>query len=387
MELDVRLATGSDAEAQARDELRTILANHDLKPWTFTTDVVVEEGTQPRSHPVLTLSTANRGSIQLASYVHEQMHWFCTTRREAVEALCAGELRRRYPTVPVGAPDGAPDERSTYLHLIVCWLELDALRRLIGTDAGDEVVRHFASAGVYRWVYDKVQEDFDSLGQIFRDNQVAIDPLRGEPDFTQRTAADWEDAYHLPLQPWDIGRPHAAVSRLLAADALTGHVLDAGCGTGEDAFAIAERGIQTCGIDVAPTAIERAKVKACERGLSVRLVAGDLTTFGHLGPTFNSVLDIGLFHSLGNDLRRQYVQTLSSLTLPGGIVYLLCFSEFVPGAGGPRRFSKADIRAEFGADWRIIQIAPERYETRFETVGVAAWLARIERLGEETKQQ
>src|SRR3990170_703591 len=117
MELDVRLATGSQSEARARDELRSTLVHYDVEPWTFTTDVVIRDAGTPRSHPVLTLSTVNAGTMQLASYLHEQMHWFCTTRQDKVNLLCAGELRERYPDVPVGPPNGARDRESTYLHL------------------------------------------------------------------------------------------------------------------------------------------------------------------------------------------------------------------------------------------------------------------------------
>jgi 2-polyprenyl-3-methyl-5-hydroxy-6-metoxy-1,4-benzoquinol methylase len=43
-------------------------------------------------------------------------------------------------------------------------------------------------------------------------------------------------------------------------------VLDSGCGTGEHALMLAERGFEVLGLDIAPTAIERARDKARERG-------------------------------------------------------------------------------------------------------------------------
>ena len=56
----------------------------------------------------------------LCEYLHEPMHWY--TERLG----CAGpaspliaELKRRYPAAPVGFPEGANDEYSTYLHLLV----------------------------------------------------------------------------------------------------------------------------------------------------------------------------------------------------------------------------------------------------------------------------
>src|SRR5690606_10235858 len=197
-----------------------------------------------------------------------------------------------------------------------------------------------------------------------------------------RAPEAWEEAYHKDIQPWDLSRPHGAISRLLEAGAFEGYILDAGCGTAEDALAIAAPGHRVCGIDIAPTAIKRAQAKAAQRDVSVQLVIGDVLKIGGSAPVFDRIVDVGMFHILNDDRRRQYVEALTAVTVPGGVLYLLCFSEFVPGAGGPRRTSKADVRAAFSAaaGWRVEGIAPERYETRFENIGVPAWLAKIERI-------
>ena len=46
---------------------------------------------------------------------------------------------------------------------------------------------------------------------------------------------------------WEIGRPQRAL--LDVADRITGSVLDAGCGTGENALFLASRGQRVTGID------------------------------------------------------------------------------------------------------------------------------------------
>lgn len=47
--------------------------------------------------------------------------------------------------------------------------------------------------------------------------------------------------------PWDIGKPQTAFVQ--AADQITGSILDAGCGTGENALFFAGRGQRVTGID------------------------------------------------------------------------------------------------------------------------------------------
>src|SRR5262245_66266085 len=106
--------------------------------------------------------------------------------------------------------------------------------------------------------------------------------------------------------PWDIGRPQAPFAAV--ADRVTSPVLDAGCGTGEHALFFAARGHQVTGIDFVEEAIRRARRKADERGLAVRLLVKDATTLGDWGERFASVIDCGLFHVFSDDDRRRYVQ-------------------------------------------------------------------------------
>jgi SAM-dependent methyltransferase len=73
--------------------------------------------------------------------------------------------------------------------------------------------------------------------------------------------------------PWDIGRPQQAF--LGVADRTTGPVLDAGCGTGDNALFFARRGHKVTGIDFLEGPIRRAKRKAAQRGLSVTFLVMD----------------------------------------------------------------------------------------------------------------
>ncbi|HEY9246113.1 MAG TPA: methyltransferase domain-containing protein [Candidatus Methanoperedens sp.] len=69
------------------------------------------------------------------------------------------------------------------------------------------------------------------------------------------------------IPPWDIGRPQKEFVRLAEDGEISGRVLDAGCGTGENALYIASLGYEVWGIDAVPSAIKKAKDKAKERGL------------------------------------------------------------------------------------------------------------------------
>ena len=78
--------------------------------------------------------------------------------------------------------------------------------------------------------------------------------------------------------PWDIGRPQPAFVRLFQDGEIKhGHILDVGCGTGENALFLAENGCDVSGVDIAHRAIGIAKQKAAKRNLNeiaLRMDAG-----------------------------------------------------------------------------------------------------------------
>ena len=74
----------------------------------------------------------------------------------------------------------------------------------------------------------------------------------------------------------DIGKPQKPF--IDVADRITGSVLDAGCGTGDNALFFASRGHKVTGIDFLEEPIQRAKRKATERGLSVTFLVKDALT-------------------------------------------------------------------------------------------------------------
>ena len=176
-------------------------------------------------------------------------------------------------------------------------------------------------------------------------------PERPPTSHEQRAGASWDASYRGGPAPWDIDRPQPAIARLAEAGAFTGAVLDAGCGTGEHALLLAARGLPVLGIDVAPTAIARAREKAAARGLDVEFQVGDAL---HLSGAFDTVLDCGLFHTFDADERRAYVASLAAVTR--GRLFVLCFGE----ADVPHPVTEAELRAAFTDGWHIAVARPRR---------------------------
>ncbi len=170
--------------------------------------------------------------------------------------------------------------------------------------------------------------------------------------------------------------------RLASAGVFAGAVLDAGCGTGENALHLAAHGIHVLGVDVAGSAVSIARESATARGVEADFIVGDALHLDCLGRVFDTVLDCALFHAFDNDERRDYVVSLASVTSPGGHLYLLCFSDTDRQTAGPHPVSREELIAAFtrGSGWSIASISPEGLRTRFAPEGAPAWLAKIERI-------
>jgi SAM-dependent methyltransferase len=196
-----------------------------------------------------------------------------------------------------------------------------------------------------------------------------------DPDHPEWNASYTSDA----PPPWDIGRPQPAFVRLADDGRLTGRLLDAGCGSGENALLAASRGADVTGVDIAPAAIALARAKASERGLTARFEVADARDLGHLSLTAETLIDSGVFHVFGDDDRARYVASLAAVLRPGGACYLMCFSDRQPGTWGPRRVRADELRAAFADGWTVQSITADTFDINpvNGATRADAWLATI----------
>ena len=198
------------------------------------------------------------------------------------------------------------------------------------------------------------------------------------------TTPSWDASYTASTAaPWDIGRPQPAFVRLAEKGLLSGRLLDAGCGTGEQTLLAASHGADAMGVDVSVRAIEQARGKAAERGLNARFDVADVLHLADLGLMFDVVIDSGVFHVFDDQDRARYVASLASALCDGGYCHLICFSDQQPGIVGPRRVRQDELRAAFGDGWRILGIEAATFELNESGLRISsaqAWLAAIQRV-------
>lgn len=164
--------------------------------------------------------------------------------------------------------------------------------------------------------------------------------------------------------PWDIGQAQPRLMELEALGGFTGEVLDIGCGLGDNAIYLASRGHSVTALDGSPAAIEKARSRAAQAGVSVNFDVADATNLTGYDGRFDTVVDSALYHCLDEADRPAYVSGLYRATRPGARWHLYCFSDAsVNGLLAPiGSISESSIRDTLSANgWRIDFVGPTTY--------------------------
>jgi hypothetical protein len=178
IDIEIDLTPARDRAERVREMLIGLRERLDLAPFEYCKEVRIAPTETPFSHPRITLSSFVFNELDLVRmYLHEQMHWYATWFSHAHPQHWRDmftRLRDRYPGVPAAFEDGgAQDEASTTLHLIVNWLELEAVSRFFPRD---EVERYLRAMPFYRWIYQTVIDDQQALMSLYR--EFGLSPIR-----------------------------------------------------------------------------------------------------------------------------------------------------------------------------------------------------------------
>jgi SAM-dependent methyltransferase len=196
-----------------------------------------------------------------------------------------------------------------------------------------------------------------SSPQPFRPDPESFDKLyRGEPAF--------EGAPAPTAIPWDIGQAQPRLMEIEALGGISGAVLDIGCGLGDNSIYLASRGHSVTGLDGAPTAIEKARTRASEVGVSVTFEVADATNLTGYDGRFDTVVDSALYHCLDEPGQQAYAAGLYRSTRPGARLHLWCFSDGnVNGLIAPiGSVTESNLRDTLTANgWRIDFLGPTTY--------------------------
>ena len=163
--IKISVKKSSTLGLQIQEILNNLLTDYPKK-YLFTNDIKIEENAIPHSHPVLTIGTraiyTKNPDILLSTFLHEQVHWYLT-KLDLSEYLKI--LESRYPNIGVGFPNWAATQHSSYLHIIVNFLELNILEKIIGRERTQKVF-DFLVTDHYKEIYNLVRKDSKTLKDL-----------------------------------------------------------------------------------------------------------------------------------------------------------------------------------------------------------------------------
>jgi hypothetical protein len=168
-ELNIRLQRKSQREFLRAAQIRRLATEYDLKKYTITRDIVIDEAAVNHSYPVLTLNLrfGDKDDRVLSLYLHEQAHWVIGERHRGKMREMILELMRMYPNLRIEPPYGDGGAGSSYIHLVVITLELQALEDLIGAKRARNVLK-FKREQNYKDLFTTVMDNREQMEKFLK---------------------------------------------------------------------------------------------------------------------------------------------------------------------------------------------------------------------------
>jgi len=154
---------------------------------------------------------------------------------------------------------------------------------------------------------------------------------------------------------------------------LPSKTLDLGCGNGYFANYLSKKGFNVTGIDVSKEIIKFAKESYSNKNLKFK--QSDIFSKDLLKEKYDFLYDIGLFHNILPEKRKEYSKTLSRLLQKDGKFLLFCFDKREKTFDNKKIYfnslinmysyplSKKEIIETFKDEFIIDKLIPLRYGT------------------------
>ena len=146
----------------------------------------------------------------------------------------------------------------------------------------------------------------------------------------------------------------------------SGKALAVADGEGRNGIWLAEQGLDVLSIDFSPTAQEKARALAKQRGVSLTIAQADVHTWDYPDAAFDVVVEIFTQFSSPAERAKKWAGMRKALK-PGGLLIIQGYTpkQLQYGTGGPKQvenlYTRAMLEAAFG-DLRDVTIVEEELE-------------------------
>lgn len=173
---------------------------------------------------------------------------------------------------------------------------------------------------------------------------------------------NWEECYQNRNTPWDRGGPAPPLLEILERLGPEpwggGPVLAPGCGVGHDVRALAAAGIPAVGLDLAPSAVARAR-QFPATGAECYECGDFLDPVWSAGRGFGAIWEHTCFCAIHPELRTAYARAAAAVLAPErhlcGVFYLDPHSPGEPHEGPPFGVTVAELDTVFGPWFKRVE--------------------------------
>jgi SAM-dependent methyltransferase len=189
---------------------------------------------------------------------------------------------------------------------------------------------------------------------------------------------DLSDYYHLIFPDWQasMDRQARALDSIIRSEGgpELHTILDCSCGIGTQSLGLAAQGYEVTASDLSPAAVERTRLEARQRNLSLQASVADmLSLYKHHGRTFDVVLscDNSVPHLLSNEDLLTAFRQFYECTRPGGICLLSVRDYAAMDLGSRTQLHPYGVRDVGDVRYVLFQIwdlKPPLYDTTFYVI-------------------
>ena len=155
----------------------------------------------------------------------------------------------------------------------------------------------------------------------------------------------WDRRYRDGRVPaWDTGKPAGDLVKVVEEKAVKPcRAVVLGCGSGNNAVYLAEKGFDVTAIDVAPTALRLAEEKARKAGVEVNWMLADVLRLPDMKP-FDFMFDRGCYHNVRYVDAAGFTESVRQLSRPGTRFFVLSLNR-----DGPPGVREKHMRDDFSS--------------------------------------
>jgi methyl halide transferase len=194
----------------------------------------------------------------------------------------------------------------------------------------------------------------------------------------------WDERYRQGNLPWETREPSTELRRVVAEEKIAPcRAIDLGCGTGAHAVWLAQQGFDVVGVDLSPTAIERARARAASARVQARFIAADMLNLPDPGPLFPFFFDRGCYHIFQRDGKSaEYVKAVERLTAPAARGLVLAGNAREPQRPGPPVVTEEEFRSDWQGAFEIVWLREFRFDQNMiDTTRPLGWAGFLRKRG------